>query len=228
MKKKPITSKYEKWIKECGLVDAVTVPPVLFCYKRGEFLCLEGGTLEYLLYIVEGKTKVYTTSNTGKTLLICFYQAGGIVGCIEALSDYPFSATVQAVTDVICIAVAASPNRSQLQNSLPFLQYLNYILATMFDRSSKNAALNLLYPLETRVCSYIALAQIDGVFMENLTDTSELLGASYRHLIRILDNLCMSGVLEKEGRRRYRIADATTLKEIAENYYDMPVRFDSL
>jgi len=221
MTKMPITPEHEKWINKCGLVDAVAVPPMLFCYKKGEFLCMEGDALNHILYVIEGKIKVSTTSKSGKTLLICFYQSEGIVGSIEALTDYPATATAQAITDVVCIAVAISPNRKLLQNSLPFLWHLNTVLSMMFARSSKNAALNLLYPLETRACSYIALTQIDGVFRENLTETSELLGASYRHLARVLENLCAKGILKKEGRRCYRITDLPTLKAMAEDYYSM-------
>ncbi|MCL2035286.1 MAG: cyclic nucleotide-binding domain-containing protein [Oscillospiraceae bacterium] len=221
MTKMPVTPEYEKWIDKYGLADLVAVPPMLFRYKRGEYLCMEGDALHYMLYVVEGKIKVSTTSKNGKTLLVCFYQAEGIIGSIEVLTDYPATATAQAATDVVCMAVAISPNRKLLQNSLPFLRYLNTVLSMMFARSSKNAALNLLYPLKTRVCSYIALAQIDGVFRENLTETSELLGASYRHLVRVLENLCAKGILEKEGRRCYRIADPSKLKAMAEDYYRM-------
>jgi len=172
---------------------------------------------------MEGKVKISTTSSGGKTLLICFYQAEGIIGSIEALTDLPATATAQAVTDVVCIAVVIAPNRELLLNSLPFLRYLNTVLSVMFARSSKNNALNILYPLETRLCSYIALTQIDGVFREKLTETGELLGSSYRHLMRTLEALCIKGILEKEGRGGYRIADLPALKTMAEDYYSMPV-----
>lgn len=221
MKQKPVTPEYRMLIKEYGLADAVAVPPTLLRYKRGELLCREGDALDYLLYVVDGKIKVSTTSSGGKTLLICLYHAEGIIGSIEALTGLPATATAQAVTDVVCIAVAIAPNRELLLNSLPFLRHLNIVLSVMFARSSKNSALNILYPLETRVCSYIALTQVEGMFREKLTETSELLGTSYRHLLRALKSLCVKGLLEKEVRGGYRITDPPALKAMAEDYYSM-------
>lgn len=226
MRRGPVGSEYRGALEEYGLLEVTHAPPELFRYKKGEYLCREGEALEYLLYVAQGRIKVSTTSGSGKTLLICFYSSEGIIGSIEALTGLPATATAQAVSDVVCVAVAIAPNKKTLQSSVPFLRYLNTVLSVMFARSSKNSAVNILCQLETRLCSYIALTQSDGLFREKLTETSELLGASYRHLLRTLEALCSQGVLRKEP-EGYRVVDLPGLKARAEDYYAMTAGFAS-
>jgi hypothetical protein len=59
---------------------------------------------------------------------------------------------------------------------------------------------------------------VDGFFVEKKTEVSEILGTSYRHLLRTFDRLCEKGVLKREG-RGYRIADNNLLHEIGDDYY---------
>jgi hypothetical protein len=59
---------------------------------------------------------------------------------------------------------------------------------------------------------------VDGYFEESKTVLSEILGTSYRHLLRTLDSLCAKGVLGKEG-KGYSILDEDALTSIGEDYY---------
>lgn len=54
-------------------------------------------------------------------------------------------------------------------------------------------------------------------FNENLTHLSELLGTSYRHLLRTLNDLCKQGVINKEE-EGYRVADKERLNQIGDLY----------
>ena len=70
-------------------------------------------------------------------------------------------------------------------------------------RSSKNSSINLLYPLENRVASYIISIGVKEdskyfKFDETLTIISELLGTSYRHLLRTLNKLVDKKILSRE------------------------------
>jgi len=84
-----------------------------------------------------------------------------------------------------------------------------------------NSSINLLYPLENRLASYInefltndedSNIYID--FDENLVNIAELLGSSYRHLLRTLNTLSKKGVLEKED-GKYKVL----LEELAGDLY---------
>lgn len=54
-------------------------------------------------------------------------------------------------------------------------------------------------------------------FNENLTHLPELLGTSYGHLLRTLNDLCKQGVINKEE-EGYRVADRERLNQIGDLY----------
>lgn len=220
MKRAPVPPHYGGLLEKYGLTGVVSGPE-LFHFRKGEHLVREGVRLDHLLYVVEGRVKVTTSATTGKTLLICFYVPGNVLGNIEALqADRTATANAQAATDTTCIAVPIEPNREYFRGSLPFLNHLCLELATTFARSSKNNALNILYPLQTRLCSYISMTQENGIFHENLTEVSELLGASYRHLLRTIEKLCAEGILTK-GAQGYTVSDPHELDRLAGDYYSL-------
>ena len=55
-------------------------------------------------------------------------------------------------------------------------------------------------------------------FNENLTTFAELLGTSYRHLLRTLNKLVDQGLLQKI-KGGYRIIDEETLRRLAADIY---------
>lgn len=70
-----------------------------------------------------------------------------------------------------------------------------------------NSSINLLYPLENRLASYInELLLINNNeslyvdFDESLVNIAEHLGSSYRHLLRTLNVLCEKEVLQKDDK----------------------------
>jgi CRP-like cAMP-binding protein len=80
--------------------------------------------------------------------------------------------------------------------------------------------------LENRLAGYILAAgeRIDSnglttiSFDENLTQISELLGTSYRHLLRILNSFCQKGAMVKKG-SHYEVVDDRMLKGLAADLY---------
>lgn len=79
------------------------------------------------------------------------------------------------------------------------------------------------YALENKLCSYInasatELQDSKRIYTESLSETAELLGASYRHLQRILKSLCEKNILEKQG-KYYLIIDEKKLTDMAEDIY---------
>lgn len=65
----------------------------------------------------------------------------------------------------------------------------------------------------TRIRSYIIGAEERGVFRDIMTDTAASVGTSYRHLYRMMGELCTEGILEKRP-SGYRILDYRRLKEL--------------
>ena len=61
----------------------------------------------------------------------------------------------------------------------------------------------MLYPLENRLASYIleTYTNEDSNNAENLTQISELLGASYRHLLRVLNKFESEGIKKRNNKK---------------------------
>lgn len=218
MKRETLPKSYYHHLAPLGLGNINRTGLMLYRFDKGEYICRAGEEVEYIFYIITGRCKISVTAANGRTVMFCFDIPGDILGSIEALGGYPFTATGQCVMPTECIAVPRAPNTDFFNTDVAFLNHLCHDLSAAFARSSKNAATNILYPLQTRLSSYIVMTQEDGVFSDKLTEVSELLGASYRHLLRTLDKLCADGILEKR-RRGYAVLDLEELDRLAEDYY---------
>lgn len=167
----------------------------LVSFKKGEYICNENEKMEYLFFLVKGKGKVYVILKNGKSLLLSFCYPLNIV-------------------------------REKLLKDAKFLRYVCDSLGRKLQSSSNNNSINLLYPLENRLASYILAAKeeiiVDNkkayIFNEKLTELAELLGTSYRHLLRTINALINKGVISKEN-GYYKILDKKLLKTLSVGVY---------
>ena len=220
MIKRKINSSHTEILKSYGLVSLDASDIFLAGYKSGEYILRQGYEVEHLLFITQGRMKVFVSAPNGKSLFLCSYKSG-VVGDVELMTgDKMAASSVQAITDVWCIAIPVSLYRSRLKSNNAFMNKMAEGIALKLCQSSKNNAVNILNSLESRLCSYIAIASADGYFSESKTVLSEILGTSYRHLLRTLNKLCGEGVLCKEG-KGYRVLDEKALISIGEDYYMM-------
>ncbi|SFC91035.1 transcriptional regulator YeiL [Clostridium uliginosum] len=198
----------------------------LFLFKKNEHICRDGEDINYIFFFLEGKVKVYITLSNGKSLLNCFYQEFKMIGDIEIINLNRASTNVQAIEDTYCIGISLENARQHLINDAKFLRFLCNSLGEKLDRFAKNTSINLLYPLENRLASYILATgeRIDKsgerviIFNEKLTEISELLGTSYRHLLRTLNNLCLKGFIKKEN-NYFEVIDEVNLRKLAADLY---------
>lgn len=227
MKIMEMKDSYYDTLKHYGLSRSHLTDVRLLSYPRGEFICMEGQPLSYMYIVVTGKAKVYCTIENGKSHLLCFYRSGGTIGELELMADRNHAqSTVEAITDLLCIAIPIGTNKAYLRSNVDFLNSVGHILARKLARSSNNTVHIILYPLETRLCSYIFIANQNGIFHEKLTETAELLGSSYRHLLRALNELVRDQVLIKVG-HDYKIIDPVELKNRSKDFYE-PLEHDML
>lgn len=198
----------------------------LFFWKRNEHICRENEELKYLLFFVKGKAKVYTTLSNGKSLLLCFYEGFRVIGDLEIINSQRATANVQVIEDTYCIGISQENVRTYLLNDARFLRFVCGSLGQELDRCTKNSSINLLYPLENRLASYI-LATAENtdssgqrivVFNETLIEISELLGTSYRHLLRTLNILCLKGAIKKKD-NYFEVIDEKTFEKLAADLY---------
>lgn len=200
------SEKQLKLLDEYGLEGAQLRRVSLCRYERGEYLCMAGGPLGALMIFVSGRAKVSFTAYNGRSLLLGFYDACGLIGDLEfMIGSQTARMSVQAVTPVFCLAVPLEANGQGLRENPRFLLRAGRAVAEKLSDSNGNCAQIILYPLETRLSAYIAATAEDGCFREKLTETAELLGSGYRHLMRALSSLCDRKILEKRDKGYYII-----------------------
>lgn len=199
----------------------------LFLFHKGEYICKTDERLEYLFFFVEGRAKVYSTLSNGKSLLLCFYKSFKVLGDVEFMYYETANSNVQIVEDTYCIGITFENIRKFALEDSRFLRYVCDSLGEKLIRLSKYSSINLLYPLENRLASYI-LADTSNtmqegkkliVFEGNLSEVAELLGTSYRHLLRTLNNLCAQRLIRK-SLQVYEILDLEKLKKLAGDLYE--------
>lgn len=196
----------------------------LYYYRKNDYIVQYGDEMDTLLFQVSGKAKVYIPTENGKSLLLCFYEPFKTFGDLELIGESLATSNVQVVKDTYCIGISLKILREKFFDDSKFLRYICNSLAQKLKQSSNNNSINLLYPVENRLASYIkATAETlengeISVFKENLTETSELLGTSYRHLLRTLNNFCDKKILVKE-KNYYRIIDMKKMDELSLDLY---------
>ena len=81
-------------------------------------------------------------------------------------------------------------------------------------------AVNILYPLENRLASYILASYTneDNNNTENLTQIAEFLGTSYRHLLRVVKEFELEKIIKRDNKKLV-ILDKDKLEELAGDLY---------
>jgi CRP-like cAMP-binding protein len=199
----------------------------LFLFNKNEHICKAGEKIDYLFFFVEGKAKVYTLLSNGKSLLLCFNKPFKVIGDLEFIHHKTADSNVQVVENSYCIGIPIQYIRQYVLDDSKFLRFMCDSLGEKLTRLSKYSSINLLYPLENRLASYIVAISSSTknerenyiIFDGNLTETSELLGTSYRHLLRTLNKFCNQGAIKKND-DYYEILNISILENLAGELYE--------
>ncbi|MBR0596816.1 cyclic nucleotide-binding domain-containing protein [Sinanaerobacter chloroacetimidivorans] len=214
-----LSADAKRYLGSFGLSESIQDQAFLLHYKKGDWLCSGGNPMDYLLFLMDGKAKVCMTSKNGKTLLQCFYTPGSILGDVELMADNIGVSDVIAITAVTCIGIPLIYCQDALKNNVEFMRFIGTSLANKLKQCSKNSAANILNTLESRLCAYIDMTNENHEFTDNLTEIAELLGTSYRHLLRSINKLCKDGILEKRSRTHYVIKNIEAIRRQNPNEY---------
>jgi CRP-like cAMP-binding protein len=211
-----------KLIKENPIEQILTnfkdYPLEIMLYKKGEHIYSYGDSLNYISFFISGRAKVYSLLSNGKHYLHTFYNHFEIIGDVEFVNNLPIKTNVQAITDVYCLVLPLSICHDRLYEDCKFLRAACSHLSNKLDVTGQFNSHNLLYPLEERLASYVMNISENNVFCENLTLLAELLGTSYRHLLRTLKSFCDKGYLKKEN-GVYKIIAPNQLSELGADIY---------
>lgn len=215
MHRQKLPRQYYEKLNQLDLGGIDPSNALLLHFERGEWLLLAEQEVEFLYILLSGKAKVCMSETGGRNLLLCYYISDGIMGDIELMMGRRDAiSSVQAITPVECIGLPLSVYAAALLNYPPFLLRVGRGLAAKLHDSVENTTGIILRPFEARLSEYLLQNAQNGLFSERLTDVSEQLGVSYRHLLRSLKSLCSEGVLEKRT-NGYFIQNERQLREKA-------------
>jgi CRP-like cAMP-binding protein len=149
-----------------------------------------------------------------------------MLGDLEILNSNHAISNVQVIEETYCIGISFENVRKYLLEDAKFLRYICSSLGRKLIQCSNNSSINLLYSLENRLAGYILttgeIIYDQGreaiMFDENLTQIAELLGTSYRHLLRTLNSLCKKGILRKE-KQGYQVINMIELRRLSADLY---------
>ncbi|WP_141556215.1 Crp/Fnr family transcriptional regulator [Bacillus wiedmannii] len=176
-------------------------------FEKGELICNIDDAMDRLYFVVKGKVKVYTITPEGKKLILRFINPLAVVGDIELIQNSKAHNVVEACSDVIAISISHAVIRNKLLHDPIFMNFLLENIANTLKISTRFTALNLLYPVEVRVASYLLSISTDSngnMYKKDLDATSissiaDFIGVSYRHVIRVLQKFYKEKLIEKRN-----------------------------
>ena len=203
-------ARLTQYLRQTNMEElAADYPAALYRCPAGKDIARQGEPLTHLYVFLEGRAKVVRLMENGRTMLHAFYRGVSLLGDLELCrGDLTARTSVRAVTDAWLIGFPLEGRREAMLRDARLLRLMCGELAVKLEQASESAAQNLLYPLSDRLAAYMRQAQSGCVFSESLTGTAELLGVSYRHLMRTLRNLEQEGlVCRVKGGYRLREAE---------------------
>ncbi len=202
----------------------------LYTVKKGEFITHEGEDIHDVYFLLDGVIKVYKDFLNGKTILIGFFRSPTILGDVEYVLKQKTTCSVEALQEVTYIKISMDEINYFYKEDISFQRFFSKQLSKKLLHSNNSVSLNLMYPVETRLASYIIAEdeeqQDSFVDLFNLTDLANHLGTSYRHLHRTISNLVQQNTIKKNG-SKITILDYDKLLTLAEgNIYEMENEYD--
>lgn len=172
-------------------------------FKNGDTICRINEKINYLYFLVQGRTKVHTLLSTGKSLLLTLDKPLSLIGDLESFTSPLAHCTVVALEDCICISIPTDKVLMHGSNDPVFLKFIINSLGNKLRSTSNYSSINLLFPLENRFASYLLSIPSNNdnniIKIDKLTLVAELLGTSYRNLTRIIKQLSEKNILIKNG-----------------------------
>jgi len=174
--------------------------------KKGTYLCREGFELNCVYYILKGKCKITTQEENGNIMSFGFTENSGLVGDLETVQESNIALTsVLAISELECIKIKLEKSRQLIKTNIEYSNLIARTLAQKLCSSSLQTTQNILLPLEERLIIYLKNTYPNKIFNGNLTQISQELGTSYRHLLRIFKKLKDNNQLILTDNKKYII-----------------------
>lgn len=189
----------------------------LFTFPKHSYIISAGEPSDFLYILVAGEAKVYSYTNGDRLLYHNYLKPPQLIGEGYSLFSRAPVTSVEAGTTCECIGFSLEKYRSTFLEDNRFLRNVCF---TLINRGDHNFSNSLLDPLEVRLASFILNYQNDGLFAFNISQCSQLLNVSYRHLYRIMKLLCEKKILKK-GIGVYQIIDADYIGRLSQGIQNL-------
>lgn len=218
------TAAIANYLQKFGLTEyldtKISAQLRLFEAEKDEMLLYGNRSPEYFYFLVEGKLKVFMTLENGKSLLIRFSNPLSLIGDVELYDAQATSCNVQCVNNCRLLAIESQLLREYGRHAPHFLEFMLRQLSFKLQTFCRTASLNQLYPLEQKLAGYLLsinsgqAPECSEIHSDKYSEISMLLGASYRHLARVINSFVKQGLVKKE-RGGLRLLDLARLQELS-------------
>lgn len=191
-------------------------------YEKGDIIIQQGEQPAFLHFLVEGRTKVFASSDEGKKLILAFNGPFSVFGDIEFIQQAPYLNTVEAITDVTLLKLSLPIVQQYGMQHLPFVTFILNTLTRKFYSNADAARFNLMYAVEVRLASYLLSMtnEDESVSIHHLRDAADLIGTSYRHLNRMIGQLTEAGYIARKNRAIHILKRDELYKLAKQNIYE--------
>ena len=187
----------------------------------GGLIIRSGDPVRHLRFLVQGRAKASLVMRNGASHLAAFLRPLDVFGEVELFAFERYSLDVQALTETVCLSLPVAAVRSAAERSARLFMYLCGRLGAKLQARVTADAINLRYPVATRLAGYL-LASTDRrgwvLGADDLGEIASYLGASYRQLSRVIRRFRSEGILDR-ARGRVRVRDRARLVPLAEERF---------
>jgi CRP-like cAMP-binding protein len=187
----------------------------------GELLIRAGAPVRELLFFVEGRVKAFSSMENGQSILAAFYQPFDVLGEAELFSSEGYTLSVEALTETTCLALSTTSIKKAADRNCRLFMFLCARLGSKLSNRIIAESINLRYPVENRLASYL-VAAMDGeghvLGTDDLGELADFIGASYRQLARVVGRFREAGILDR-ARGRIRVLNRARLEPLARDLY---------
>jgi CRP/FNR family transcriptional regulator, putaive post-exponential-phase nitrogen-starvation regulator len=187
----------------------------------GELVIRADDPVRDLLFFVKGRIKISSMMANGQRLLAAIYRPLDVLGEVELFAADRSTLSVEAITDTVCLALPVAAIWKGADRNYRLFMYLCGRLGAKLKDRIISESINLRYPVESRLASYLA-ASTDGdgwiLGTDDLGELADYLGSSYRQLARVVRRFRDNGILART-RGRIRVLDRTRLAPLARDLY---------
>jgi CRP/FNR family putative post-exponential-phase nitrogen-starvation transcriptional regulator len=218
--KEQIENYLKKYHLNDILDDSLRADLKLYYFTPGQHIVRNDEPLKHFYFFVEGKAKVYSLLENGKSLLVRFYNPLEIIGEVELFTSGRNICNVQAINKVTCIGINSDRMKQKYKENNQLLIYLCKSLSNKLLNFNISSSINLTYPLENRLAGYLVAIteKNEQIQTDNLSELADLLGTSYRHLTRTISNFSKKGIIIKK-KNEFEILNREKLEYLAKEIY---------